>query len=188
LEIFVRVVDTGSFSAVARQRGIGQPAVSKAVAQLEAWLGVSLLLRSTRSVLPTEAGRAFYERAKRTVEEADEAVTAARGSASGLTGKLRVSTSVCFGKLHVIPRLSAFLDEHPELEIELVLDDRHVDLVNGGAAWSSPARPIFSATGRPLRPASSAGTRPSSIRATPVGTPGPFAGERRRCPWCSRGG
>jgi len=132
LEIFVRVVDTGSFSAVARQRRIGQPAVSKAVAQLEAWLGVSLLLRSTRSLVPTEAGRTFYERAKRTIEEADEAVTAARGSASALTGKLRVSASVCFGRLHVIPRLSGFLDEHPDLEVELVLDDRHVDLVNEG--------------------------------------------------------
>jgi len=132
LEIFVRVVDTGSFSAVARQQRIGQPTVSKAVAQLEEWLGVSLLLRSTRSVVPTEAGRIFYERAKRTVEDAEEAVLAARGSGHGLSGKLRVSTSVCFGKLHVIPRLSAFLDEHPDLEIELVLDDRHVDVVNEG--------------------------------------------------------
>jgi DNA-binding transcriptional LysR family regulator len=132
LETFVRVVDTGSFSAVARQQGIGQPAVSKAVAQLEAWLGVSLLLRSTRSVVPTEAGRNFYERARRTVEEAADAVTAARGAASALTGKLRVSTSICFGRLHVIPRLSEFLDEHPDLEVELVLDDRQVDLVNEG--------------------------------------------------------
>jgi DNA-binding transcriptional LysR family regulator len=132
LEIFVRVVDTGSFSAVARHQRIGQPAVSKAVAQLEEWLGVSLLLRSTRSVVPTEAGRIFYERAKRTIEEADEAVLAARGNAYGLSGKLRVSTSVCFGRLHVIPRLSAFLAEHPDLELELVLDDRQVDLVNEG--------------------------------------------------------
>jgi DNA-binding transcriptional LysR family regulator len=132
LEIFVRVVDTGSFSAVARHRRIGQPAVSKAVAQLEEWLGVSLLLRSTRSVAPTEAGRIFYERAKRTVEEAEEAVLAARGSGHGLSGKLRVSTSICFGKLHIIPRLSAFLDEHPDLEIEMVLDDRYVDVVNEG--------------------------------------------------------
>jgi DNA-binding transcriptional LysR family regulator len=132
LEIFVRVVDAGSFSAVARRQRIGQPAVSKAVAQLEQWLGVGLLIRSTRSVVPTEAGRIFYERAKRTVEEAEEAVVAARGIACGLSGKLRVSTSVCFGKLHVIPKLSGFLDEHPELEVELVLDDRHVDLVNEG--------------------------------------------------------
>ena len=108
LEIFVRVVDAGSFSAVARRQRIGQPAVSKAVVQLEEWLGVSLLMRSTRSVVPTEAGRIFYERAKRTIEEADEAVVAARGSASSLSGKLRVSTSVCFGRLHVIPNLSAF--------------------------------------------------------------------------------
>src|ERR1700682_4364302 len=132
LEIFVRVVDTGSFSAVARHQSIGQPAVSKAVVQLEEWLGVSLLMRSTRSVVPTEAGRIFFEGAKRTLDEADEAVMAARGSASGLSGKLRVSTSVCFGRLHVIPNLSAFLAEHPDLDIELVLDDRNVDLVNEG--------------------------------------------------------
>jgi len=132
LEIFVRVVDTSSFSAVARHQRIGQPAVSKAIVQLEEWLGVSLLMRSTRSVVPTEAGRIFYERAKRTIEEADEAVVAARGSASGLSGKLRVSTSVFFGRLHVIPSLSAFLAEHPDLDIELVLDDRIVDLVNEG--------------------------------------------------------
>src|SRR5580704_2250932 len=127
LAVFVGVVDTGSFSAVARRQRIGQPAVSKAVVQLEQWLGVSLLLRSTRSVVPTEAGRVFYERAKRMIEDADEAVMAARGSANALSGKLRVSTSVCFGRLHVIPSLSAFLAEHPDLEIELVLDDRHLD-------------------------------------------------------------
>jgi DNA-binding transcriptional LysR family regulator len=132
LELFIRVVDTGSFSAVARDQGIGQPAVSKAVVQLETWLGVSLLLRTTRSVVPTEAGRIFYERARRTIEEAEEAVLAARGSGCGLSGKLRVSTSVCFGRLHVIPHLSAFLAEHPDLEVELVLDDRQVDLVNEG--------------------------------------------------------
>jgi DNA-binding transcriptional LysR family regulator len=132
LEMFVRVVDTGSFSAVARNQEIGQPAVSKAVVQLEEWLGVSLLMRSTRSLVPTEAGRIFYEHAKRTIEEAHEAVLAARGSAHGLSGKLRVSTSVCFGRLHVIPNLSTFLAEHPDLDIELVLDDRQLDLVNEG--------------------------------------------------------
>jgi DNA-binding transcriptional LysR family regulator len=132
LEMFVRVVDTGSFSAVARNQEIGQPAVSKAVVQLEEWLGVSLLMRSTRSLVPTEAGRIFYEHAKRTIDEAHEAVLAARGSARGLSGKLRVSTSVCFGRLHVIPNLASFLAEHPDLDIEFVLDDRHLDLVNEG--------------------------------------------------------
>jgi DNA-binding transcriptional LysR family regulator len=150
LDIFVRVVDTGSFSAVARDLGIGQPTVSKAVVQLEAWLGVSLLLRSTRSVVPTEAGRVFYERAKRTIEDADEAVAAARGSACGLSGKLRVSTSVCFGRLHVIPHLSAFLAEHPDLDLELVLDDRYVDLVNEGidVALRTGAMPDSNMTAR----------------------------------------
>ena len=132
LEMFVRVVDTGSFSAVARNQEIGQPAVSKAVVQLEEWLGVSLLMRSTRSLVPTEAGRIFYEHAKRTIDEAHEAVLAARGSARGLSGKLRVSTSVCFGRLHVILNLASFLAEHPDLDIEFVLDDRHLDLVNEG--------------------------------------------------------
>ena len=105
IEVFVRVVDTGSFSAVARLQNIGQPAVSKAVVQLEEWLGVSLLMRSTRSETPTEAGRIFYERAKRMTAEASAAVIAARGKASGLSGKLRVSTAICFGRLHLIPNL-----------------------------------------------------------------------------------
>jgi len=150
LEVFVGVVDAGSFSAVARRRGVGQPAVSKAVVQLEDWLGVSLLLRSTRSVVPTEAGRLFYERAKRTIEEADEAVIAARGSACAISGKLRVSTSVCFGRLHVIPNLSVFLAEHPGLELELVLDDRLVDLVNEGidVALRTGAMPDSNMTAR----------------------------------------
>jgi DNA-binding transcriptional LysR family regulator len=150
LEIFVGVVDTGSFSAVARRQGIGQPAVSKAVVQLEQWLGVSLLMRSTRSVVPTEAGRIFYERAKRMIEEAEEAVLAAQGSANGLSGKLRVSTSICFGRLHVIPRLSAFLAENPDLDLELVLDDRLVDLVNEGVdvALRTGAMPNSNMTAR----------------------------------------
>src|ERR1700678_3995905 len=150
LEIYVGVVDAGSFSAVARRQRIGQPAVSKAVVQLEQWLGVGLLLRSTRSVVPTEAGRIFYERAKRAIEEADEAVLAARGSANGLSGTLRVSTSVCFGRLHVIPALSAFLAQHPDLNLELVLDDRLVDLVNEGVdvALRTGAMPNSNMTAR----------------------------------------
>ena len=132
IEIFIRVVDTGSFSATARQCDVGQPAVSKAIAQLEEWLGVKLLLRSTRALTPTEAGNSFYLRAKRAVEEAGEAVLAARGTASGLSGKLRVSAALCFARLHIVPRLSEFLEEHPGLELELVLDDRNIDLVDEG--------------------------------------------------------
>jgi DNA-binding transcriptional LysR family regulator len=132
IEIFIRVVDTGSFSAAARHYELGQPAVSKAIAQLEDWLGVKLLLRTTRALTPTEAGKSFYQRARRAVEETDEAVLAARGTASGLSGKLRVSAAVCFARLHIVPRLPEFLDEHPNLELDLVLDDRNIDLVEEG--------------------------------------------------------
>jgi DNA-binding transcriptional LysR family regulator len=132
IEIFIRVVDTGSFSAAARHYDVGQPAVSKAISQLEEWLGVKLLLRTTRALTPTEAGTSFYQRARRAVEEADEAVLAARGTASGLAGKLRVSAAVCFARLHIVPRLPVFLEQHPNLELELVLDDRNIDLVEEG--------------------------------------------------------
>jgi DNA-binding transcriptional LysR family regulator len=132
METFVRVIDTGSFSGAARQMQIGQPAVSKAVAQLEDWLGVRLLLRSTRSLTPTEAGQSYYVRAKRALEEAEEAVLAARGAGAGLTGKLRISASVCFGRLHIMRQLPRFLEKHPELEIAMVLDDRPINLVEEG--------------------------------------------------------
>lgn len=132
METFVRVVDTGSFSAAAGQMRVGQPAVSKAISQLEDWLGVRLLLRSTRSLTPTEAGRNFYVRAKRSIEEAEEAVLAARGAAAALNGKLRISASVCFGRLHIMRQLDRFLEKHPELEIDMVLDDRPINLVEEG--------------------------------------------------------
>jgi DNA-binding transcriptional LysR family regulator len=132
METFVRVVDTGSFSAAASQMRVGQPAVSKAVAQLEEWLGVRLLLRSTRSLTPTEAGMNFYVRAKRSIEEAEEAVLAARGAGAALSGKLRIATSVCFGRLHIMRQLDRFLEKNPELEIDMILDDRPINLVEEG--------------------------------------------------------
>ena len=111
---------------------MGQPAVSKSVAQLEARLGVRLLMRSTRGLAPTEAGQKFYERAKRAIEEADEAEIAARGAGAGLTGRLRVSAAVTFARLHVVPRLPAFLAANPGLTMDVVLDDRVIDLVEDG--------------------------------------------------------
>ncbi|QAX84094.1 transcriptional regulator [Pseudomonas sp. DTU12.3] len=132
METFVCVVETGSFSAAARRLNIGQPAVSKTIAALEKRLAVSLLLRSTRGLTPTEAGLAFFERAKRALEEADEADNAARGIASGLSGNLRISAAVTFGRLHIVPQLGPFLDQHPQLNIDLMLDDRNINLVEEG--------------------------------------------------------
>ena len=101
---FASVVETGSFSAAARLLNVGQPAVSKTVAQLEERLGVRLLMRSTRGLSPTEAGQNFYDRARRALEEADEADLAARGAGASLTGRLRISAAVTFARLHIVPR------------------------------------------------------------------------------------
>jgi DNA-binding transcriptional LysR family regulator len=130
MEAYVRVMETGSFSSAARQLQVGQPAVSKLIAQLEERLGVRLLLRSTHGLTPTEAGQGFYERAKRSLEEADEADIAARGAAATLSGRLRISAAVTFAQLHIMPKLPIFLAQHPKLDVEVVLDDRDIDLVN----------------------------------------------------------
>jgi DNA-binding transcriptional LysR family regulator len=132
METFVLVVDSGSFSAAARRLNVGQPAVSKLVAQLEDRLGVKLLVRTTRGLTATEAGLNYYERARRSIEEADEAELAARGASSGLAGKLRICAAVTFARIHLMPRLPEFLARHPDLEMEVVLDDRNVDLVQEG--------------------------------------------------------
>lgn len=133
---FVRVVETGSFSAAARRLHVGQPAVSKTVAQLEERLRVRLLNRSTHGLSPTEAGLRFYERAKASLHEADEAELAARHASTGLSGCLRVSAATTFARLHVVPQLPRFVAEHPELEIDMILDDRVIDLVAEGVDLS----------------------------------------------------
>lgn len=132
MEVLVRVVETGSFSGAARLLRVGQPAVSKTIAQLEERLGVSLLLRSPRGLTPTEAGQNFYDRAKRSIEEANEAELAARDAGNGLAGRLRFSSGVTFSRLHIIPRLPLFLAAHPQLTVEAILDDRDVDLIEEG--------------------------------------------------------
>src|ERR1700743_3444502 len=127
MDAFVRVVDTGSFTAVSRQLRVGQPAVSKVIAQLEEHVGVKLLLRTTQGLRPTEAGENFYEHAKRAVQEADEAELKARGIGAALTGRLRISAAVTFARLHIMPRLPRFMKLHPALDVEVFLDDRNVD-------------------------------------------------------------
>jgi DNA-binding transcriptional LysR family regulator len=129
---FVRVVETGSFSGAARQLRLGQPAVSKTVAQLEDWLQVRLLVRSSHGLTPTDAGLRFYERARLALHEVEEAELEARGAGASLTGRLRVSAATTFTRLMIIPRLPEFLARHPSLDIDLLLDDRVIDLVSEG--------------------------------------------------------
>ncbi len=142
METFVRVVEAGSFSAAARHMNVGQPAVSKSVAHLEQRLGVRLLMRSTRGLRLTEAGQTYLERARRAILKADEAERAVRVVSAGLEGRLRVGAGVTFGNLHLMPHLPAFLAAHPELSIDLVLDDRPVDLLEEGIDLALRSGPL----------------------------------------------
>jgi DNA-binding transcriptional LysR family regulator len=129
MEIFVRVVETGSFSAAARDFKIGQPAISKTIAGLEDRLSARLLVRSTRRLSATEAGMAFYERALRTLTEAHEAEAVARGASARLEGRLRICAPVTFARMHLVPRLGTFLDRYPQLQLELKMEDCASNLV-----------------------------------------------------------
>jgi DNA-binding transcriptional LysR family regulator len=132
MQTFIRIVDAGSFSAAARQLNIGQPAVSKSIAQLEERLGVRLLMRSTQRLTPTEAGQSYYDYARRAVDAAEQADLVARGVGTQMAGRLRISVATTLATLHIIPRLPAFLDTHPDLSLELILDDRMIDLIEEG--------------------------------------------------------
>jgi DNA-binding transcriptional LysR family regulator len=128
----VTVVDAGSFSAAARQLGVGQPALSKLIKQLEERLRVRLLVRSTHGLTTTDAGLRFYERARVAIQEVEEAELEARGDGAGLFGRLRVGAATTFARLLILPRLPEFLARHPSLDIEVILDDRNIDLVSEG--------------------------------------------------------
>jgi DNA-binding transcriptional LysR family regulator len=130
--VFVRVVESGNFSAAARKLGVGQPAISKQIAALEAHLGAQLLLRTSRSLTLTEAGRDFYESAVRLigdVEAAESRVGRGRVAPSGL---VRATVAPVFGRLYLVPRLSEFFARYPEVAVELSVTDRLVNLVEEG--------------------------------------------------------
>ena len=133
MRTYVRIYETRSFSAAAKDLNLGQPSVSKSVAQLEEELGVQLFLRSTRGLAPTDAGHTFYEHATRTLREAELALTSVKGANAPLAGTLRVSGTITFVRQHIIPKLPLFLDQHPRLTIDLLLDDGNIGLVEEGA-------------------------------------------------------
>jgi DNA-binding transcriptional LysR family regulator len=132
METYIRVLEAGSFSSAARHLNVGQPTVSKSIAQLEKLLGVRLLIRSPRGLKASEAGQTYYEHARRAIAEAEEAAFAARATDARLTGRLRVSAGITFTKLYLVPRLSAFLAAHPNLSVEFVLHDGKIDLIEEG--------------------------------------------------------
>lgn len=132
IQVFVRVVQSESFSAAARQLDLSPSAVSKQISRLEDRLGARLLNRTTRQLSMTEVGAAFFQRAERIVADVAEAEQAVSHLHEAPRGKLRVSVPVAFGRLHVAPLLPDFLSANPELKIELSCNDRFVDMIDEG--------------------------------------------------------
>jgi len=132
MRLFTRAVELGSFSAVAREENTSQPTVSKMIAALEQHLRVRLLERTTTSLTLTEEGKRFYERSKRLIEEYADAVADARGQTHMFVGALRINAPVGLGELRLNALILEFLAKYPEIEIELILNDRMIDLVEEG--------------------------------------------------------
>ncbi len=132
MEAFVSVVDQGGFTDAARKMGVSKSAVSKHVSALEARLGARLLNRTTRRVSPTEIGLAYYDRATTVLSGASEADEMVNAMQDAPRGALRVSVPVSFGISQVSTRVGKFLSEYPDISLNLVLDDRFVELVAEG--------------------------------------------------------
>jgi DNA-binding transcriptional LysR family regulator len=128
LSVFVRAAESGSFSRAGRELGLSQPSVSRIIGELEARLGVKLLLRTTRRITMTDAGELFLDRAR----EIEDAENAARGVDS-LRGTLRLALPVIYGMREIIPRLPKFLAAHPMLRVEMAVTDARQDLIAEGA-------------------------------------------------------
>jgi DNA-binding transcriptional LysR family regulator len=129
---FVRVVEARTFTQAAERLGWSKSVVSRRIAELEERLGVRLLNRSTRRLSLTEPGQAFYERCARILADVDETEEAVSSLHAAPRGQLRVNAPMTFGMLHLAPAISAFMDRYPDMEIDLVLNDRFVDLIDEG--------------------------------------------------------
>ena len=132
VQLFARIVETGSFSKASAGLGITQPTATKHVAALEQRLGARLLHRSTRGVTPTEVGAAYYDKCKSLLRDLDAADDLAALMQSRVRGTLRISTSVAFGRRVLTPLVLRFMQQHPELSIDLGFDDRYANLVEQG--------------------------------------------------------
>ncbi len=131
IKSFVRTVETGSFSAVARELQTTQPTISKQIAALEDYLDVQLLTRSTRKLKLTEAGEQFYSHCQAILDTVD-AAEASVGKRQQPSGLLRINCPITFGQRIIIPRLKAFLAQYPQIEVDLMLSDRIINLVEDG--------------------------------------------------------
>jgi DNA-binding transcriptional LysR family regulator len=132
MRVFIRAVDLGSLSAVAREFNTTQPTVSKIVAALEAEMGARLLTRTTTSLSCTEQGERFYLRARDMVEAYDQAKSDVRGLIERPEGRLRVAAPVSFGVLHLNALVLEFMQHYPDIEVDVTLNDRFIDLAVEG--------------------------------------------------------
>lgn len=130
LAIFVAIIDTGSLAGAARQLRRSRPAVTRALAALEERAGVRLIARTTRQLMATEAGREFAASARNILAEYDASLSGV--TAAPMRGLIRITAPTAFGRRHVTPVVAEFLDLHPEIQIELVLADRNLDLIEEG--------------------------------------------------------
>lgn len=145
LEMFVRVIELGAFSAAARVCGLSPSAVSKGVARLERRLGARLLNRSTRQIQLTPEGRAYYERGVRVLADLDDAERSASAAASPC-GRLRVNANVPFGHHILLPLVPTFLDHYPDVKLDIVLSDEVVDILEQHIDVAIRAGPLKSST------------------------------------------
>lgn len=132
MRTFRRVVELGGFSAAARDLDLSNAGVSKHVKDLEGALGTALLVRTTRKVAPTEAGRDYYERCVRILDDVEEAELALTARNTAPRGRLRVNAPMSFGLLHLAPLVASFHARCPDVRLDLSLNDRRVDLVQEG--------------------------------------------------------
>jgi DNA-binding transcriptional LysR family regulator len=132
MEMFVRIVETGSFSSVARELGTTQPTISKQLTALESHLKTRLLNRSTRKLSLTESGQAYYERCKRIIDDVREAESTLGRLQGSISGHLHIDTSIAMGQMFLTPLVLKFQRQYPELSVELTLNDRFIDIVEEG--------------------------------------------------------
>ncbi len=146
MSIFKRVVEAGSFSAVARETGISQPTVSKHIAELENRLGTKLLNRSTRQLSVTEAGKEYYERCSLIIGDLEALESSVGQYHTTATGTLRVNVPVTFGRMYLLPILWEFMNQYPDLKLDLVMDDGYIDLVKAGVDLAIRIGPLPDST------------------------------------------
>ncbi len=132
LEILLAVVDHGSFSAAARMLGYTPSAVGKRVHQMEQRLRVPLLVRSTRRMALTEAGQRYVEEARDLISRLTALEEDISDDAKNLRGTIRLTSSAALGRLHIVPLVIEFMEHHPEVEVDLLVTDKIVDLVGEG--------------------------------------------------------